>query len=57
MARTFDRDRLETAMLLRLELDGPEVVRALIADYGIDRGEAIELAAAAAVCERKGIEP
>ncbi len=61
---TFNRDRLQTAYLLTLELEleearavAPSVVDQLRDQYRISHAEAIELAAAAKVCIRKGIEP
>ncbi len=58
---TFNRDRLQTAYLLTLEADDRRapgtIVPALIEQCRISHAEAIELAAAAKVCIRKGIEP
>lgn len=59
---TFNRDRLQTAILLTLDLEAedshsPSVVRALEEQCRIGTVEAIGLAAAAKVCIRKGIEP
>lgn len=54
-----DRDRLATAILLRL--DHPDDVRAVVetleAEHGVEHYEAMRLAIAASKCITDGIEP
>lgn len=55
----YNRDRLTTAYLLRLDSEGrnSDVVCNLMAEYGISMAEAIDLAVAAKRCIERGIEP
>ena len=57
--RVFNRDRLHTAYLLRLDHpdDASAVMGALIDDFGIERQEALRLTLGAAACVNNGIEP
>lgn len=55
----YNRDRLTTAYLLRLDSEGrnSEVVCKLMAEYGISMAEALDLTVAAKRCIERGIEP
>jgi hypothetical protein len=56
---TFDRDRLETAVLLYMEHDGDlRAVRTeLVYGHRLRGADAIHLAVAARICRESGIEP
>ncbi len=57
--RVFNRDRLRTAYLLRLDhpTDARAVMNRLMSEFGIERQEALRLTLGAAACVNNGIEP
>lgn len=58
-ARRVNRDRLATALLLRMDhpTEAAVVARRLQEEFGIEKAEAFELTLATRYCLERGIEP